>query len=85
MAGERSGGPRPPRDNDDRPYAPVHDSGLAGADTHVLERTADGFFTGYAACGMAPDGWVWSPSGAVTCGRCADAAPASTNGREGAP
>lgn len=59
----------------DRPYSAVLDSGAAdAATTHALERLSDGSFSGYAACGMGADGWVWSPSGAVTCGECADAA-----------
>ena len=59
----------------DRPYAALHDSGAAGSSaTHVLERRPDGSFSGYAACGAAADGWLWSPSGAVTCGACRRAA-----------
>lgn len=60
----------------DRPYKAVYDRGSAPDTTHILEVSADegGLFSGYAACGAAPDGWVWSPSGAVTCRACLTAA-----------
>lgn len=65
----------------DRPYRAVYDCGPAPDTTHILEVSADddggggyggngGQFSGYAACGAAPDGWVWSPSGMVSCKAC---------------
>lgn len=54
----------------DRPYRAVDESGRIPNTTHVLELSADGSFTGYAACGEAPSGWVWSPSGKVSCRAC---------------
>ena len=65
----------------DRPYKAVHDTGTAPDTTHALARLPDGSFSGYGACGAAPDGWVWSPSGKVSCRACllaaASSAPAS--------
>lgn len=60
----------------DRPYKAVYDDGQAPETTHVLERHPDGTFTGYAACGAAPDGWVGSLSGKVSCSGCRRAASA---------
>lgn len=55
----------------DRPYNGVYDSGRAPDATHILEVSEeDGLFSGYAVCGEAPDGWVWSLSGTVTCRAC---------------
>lgn len=63
----------------DRPYKAVHDTGTAPDTTHVLAKLPDGSFSGYGACGAAPDGWVWSPSGKVSCRPCLRAAASSAS------
>ena len=87
--GSGSGGGRGPADGGrgnidagalaDRPYKAVHDTGTAPDTTHVLARLPDGSFSGYGACGAAPDGWVWSPSGRVSCRACLLAAASSSS------
>ena len=72
----------------DRPYKAVYDCGPAPGTTHILEVSADdydesGQFSGYAACGAAPDGWVWSPSGKVSCRACLQADGAGGAPRQG--
>ena len=72
----------------DRPYRAVYDCGPAPDTTHILEVSADdydesGQFSGYAACGAAPDGWVWSPSGRVSCRACLRADGAGGAPRQG--
>lgn len=69
----------------DRPYKAVHDTGTAPDTTHVLARLPDGSFSGYGACGAAPDGWVWSPSGKVSCRPCLLAAASSAPSAPSAP
>ena len=75
-SGVEPDGPMP-----DRPYKAVYEDGQAPETTHVLERSPDGTFTGYAVCGAAPDGWVGSLSGKVSCGRCRAAAASTRAGK----